>query len=258
MVSEDTLLRQRQGAQLRLVLNRPATLNSVDAATLSALTAAVEEAGNDPQVRVVVLTGNGRAFCSGADVATRDQSGADGGTLAAANRAVQAIRTSDKPVVAAVNGLAAGVGASLALACDVVVAQESAYFLLAFTNIGLMPDGGATAVIPAAIGRARALRMALMAERVSATVAEQWGLIGMAVEEAKFTEVVEAVAAKLAAGPPLAIAETKRAINEFTLERFDAALDCETTGQRMLMNTEDFREGIRAFRQKRRPAFNGR
>jgi enoyl-CoA hydratase len=262
-VTADELLIERNGAITRVILNRPESLNSARASMLSGLTRAVELAGRDAQTRVVVITGAGRAFCSGADIGGGKQSGnggdgaQDNDTLGAANRAVLALRAVDKPVVAAVNGLAAGVGASLAMACDLVVASASAYFLLAFTKIGLMPDGGATALIPSAVGRARALRMALLAERISAEQAAEWGMISHVVPEDNFENEVATLVDRLAGGAPLAFAETKRAINAATLDQLTAAIDRETRGQTMLSRSEDFREGVKAFQQKRRPQFCG-
>jgi enoyl-CoA hydratase/carnithine racemase len=143
------------------------------------------------------------------------------------------------------------------MACDLVVASTSAYFLLAFTKIGLIPDGGATALIPAAIGRARALRMALLAERISAEQAAEWGMISHVVGDECFEKEVAAVVDVLAGGAPLAFVETKRAINAATLDQLTAAIDRETRSQTMLSRSEDFREGVKAFQQKRRPQFRG-
>jgi enoyl-CoA hydratase len=262
-MTADELLIERDGVITRVILNRPESLNSANSSMLNGLTRAVERAGRDPETRVVVISGAGRAFCSGADIGGGKQSGNGGGgaqdndTLSAANQAVLALRAVDKPVVAAVNGLAAGVGASLAMACDLVVASTSAYFLLAFTKIGLIPDGGATALIPAAIGRARALRMALLAERISAEQAAEWGMISHVVGDECFEKEVAAVVDVLAGGAPLAFVETKRAINAATLDQLTAAIDRETRSQTMLSRSEDFREGVKAFQQKRRPQFRG-
>ncbi|WP_231740394.1 MULTISPECIES: enoyl-CoA hydratase-related protein [unclassified Mycobacterium] len=244
-------------AALRITLNRPDVLNSVDAAMFTTITTALVDAARDSDVRVVVVTGAGRAFCSGADIGAGSDPGGGEDILNAANRTILAIRALEKPVLAAVNGLAAGVGVSLAAACDLAIAAPNAYFLLAFSNIGLMPDGGATALIPAAIGRSRALRMALLAERVSAADAAQWGLISHIAEGERFGENVDALVARLAAGPPLAYAETKRAINAATVDHLAAAIDRESMGQDRLVRSSDFREGISAFQSKRRPSFGG-
>ncbi|MEU9064889.1 enoyl-CoA hydratase [Streptomyces sp. NPDC048430] len=253
----DELLVEQDGGVLRLVLNRPDTLNSLNASTLDALTKELKRVEKDQTVRVVLLSGSGRAFSSGADIVSKGEGGSNG-TLAAANRAVLAIRELDRPVVAAVNGLAAGAGTSLALACDIVLATRSSYFLLSFINIGLMPDGGATALIPAAIGRARAARMALLGEKISAGTAAEWGLISYVVDDDSFADEVDRAVAKLSVGPSLAYAATKRAINSATIDYLAAAIDRETVGQERLLRSTDFIEGVRAFQQKRKAEFTGR
>ncbi|GAA1713224.1 enoyl-CoA hydratase [Fodinicola feengrottensis] len=250
----EELLVERDGPVLRVTLNRPDHLNAVTASVLDGVTEAVSQAAADQAIRVLVLTGAGRAFCSGADLA--GPSGGDS-TLHSANRAVLALRELGKPVVAAVNGLAAGVGCSLALAGDLVMARNSAYFLLAFVNIGLMPDGGATMLVPAAIGRARAMRMALLAERIPAAQAADWGLISHVVDDDSYDEEVAAVVGKLVQGPPLAYAETKRAINATTIDNLLAAIDRETAGQADLLRSQDVAEGVAAFLARRQPKFSG-
>jgi enoyl-CoA hydratase len=161
-------------------------------------------------------------------------------------------------VVAAVQGPAAGVGVSLALACDVVLASEQAYFLLAFTKIGLMPDGGASALVAAAIGRIRAMRMALLAERISAADALDWGLVTAVYPAERFDAEVDAVLARLDAGPAVALAKTKDAINAATLSELDGALEREKQGQLQLLASRDFAEGARAFQQRRPAVFSDR
>ncbi|HXO50648.1 MAG TPA: enoyl-CoA hydratase-related protein, partial [Mycobacterium sp.] len=162
---------KRNGTVLRLVLDRPDKLNAVDTPLLNELLARLGDAASDDSVRVVELTGAGRAFCSGGDLTGGDTRGA----VLAANEVIRAITALPKPVVAGVHGPAVGFGCPLALACDLVVAARSAFFQLAFSQVGLMPDGGASALLPASIGRARATRMALTAEKVSAAVAFEWG-----------------------------------------------------------------------------------
>lgn len=257
----DEIAVRRDGAVLRITLNRPHVLNAVTEAVLVDLADVVEEAGADADVRVVVLTGAGRAFSSGADLGGDAAASADNppgpGTILAANRLARALRDSPKPVVAAVNGPAAGVGCSIALACDLVVASETAYFLLAFVNIGLMPDGGATALVPANVGRARAMQMALLGERIPAATALDWGLVHRVLPAADLDAAVEELAAKLAAGPPRALAATKRAVNAATLGQLDPALERELDGQSGLLTTADFVEAVQAFGEKRTPKFTG-
>ncbi len=209
-------------------------------------------------VRVVLLAGAGDAFSSGADLSGADaHESLDVSALDRANRIIRAIVGLDKPVVAAVNGIAAGVGCSAALACDLVIAKQSAAFLLAFARIGLMPDGGASATVAASIGRARAMRMALLGEALPAQEAYDAGLVSHLVPDDEFDAVVAKVVGRLASGPPLAYAATKRAVNAATLARLDDALERERTGQTLLLRTADVAEGMRAFMEKRRPVFRG-
>jgi len=253
----DLETRVEDGA-LWLTLNRPEVYNALSDSMADDLAAVIEQASADDAVRVVVVTGAGDAFSAGADISGPDaHEHFDDSTLDRANRIIRAITTLDKPVVAAVNGVAAGVGCSAALAADIVVARESASFLLAFARIGLMPDGGSTATVAAAIGRARAMRMALLAEPLSARGAYDAGLIAEVVPDDEFDDEVARVVRRLAGGPPLAIAATKTAINAATLTELDAALERERTGQTALLRTADLAEGMRAFGEKRRPVFRG-
>lgn len=249
------LLVVRDGDALRLIFDKPDRLNALTADIIHAAADAVDAAAGDG-TRVIVLTGSGRAFSSGADV------GPDGAapgfdTLDAANRFTLALTTSPLPVVAAVNGIAAGVGCSFALAADLTVARESAAFMLAFTKIGLMPDGGASLLVPAAVGRARAARMALLAEKVSATQAAEWGLIAEVVADDAFDARIDQLVAQLAAGAPLAYAATKRVLRAATLAGLPAILEAERAGQGPLLESADFAEGIAAFQEKRPARFTG-
>ncbi|MCH9702462.1 MAG: enoyl-CoA hydratase [Actinomycetia bacterium] len=246
------------GGVLSLTLNRPGSLNSLTARMLNTLASILERAAADPRVRVVRIGGAGRGFSSGAGIGARDHgdpdtAGTPGAVLDAANRCVRSITNLPQPAVAVVHGPAAGVGVSLALACDIVLASEEAFFLLAFTRIGLMPDGGASALIAAAIGRIRAMRMALLAERISAGEAFEWGLVSAVYPVHEFDTQVDEVIAALVSGPAVALRETKDAINGATLTELQAALERETKGQLALLESPDFREGTRAF-QQRRPA----
>lgn len=236
---------------LRLVLARPRTLNAVTTELLAELADTVAAAGGDPQVRAVTLSGSGRAFSSGAELGGEEVS------VAVTNRTIRAIRDVPVPVIALVNGPAAGVGCSLALACDLVLMGRSSYLMLAFTRIGLMPDGGATALVTAAAGRIRAMRMALLAERIGAADALRWGLASDVVDDDRLQEDGAALAARLAAGPPAALARTKQAINAAGLGELDAALERELSGQAELLATADFAEGVAAFQARRAPRFTG-
>jgi enoyl-CoA hydratase/carnithine racemase len=227
---------------------------------LEAATEHIAKAGNDPAVRAILLTGTGRAFSSGADIGGDGEVGgpAATATLDAANALVAAIVEVPKLVVGAVNGLAAGVGATIALSCDLVVAKRSSYFLLAFVNIGLMPDGGASAVLPAAIGRVRAARMALLGERVPAATALEWGLISHLVEDDELDAEVSTLLARLAGGPTVSYARTKAALRQATLSLLPQAHAAERAGQIDLFDTADFAEGVAAFRDRRPARFEGR
>ena len=199
---------------LTLTLDRPAQLNALTGELSDALAAELEAAAAYDDVRVVVLRGAGRAFCAGADIAGADASTRlDVRALDRANRIIRAITRLDKPVLAAVQGPAAGVGCSIALACDLAVAAESASFLLAFARIGLMPDGGSSSSVAASIGRARAMRMALLAEPLTGREAFEAGLVSHLADDDAFETVVAEVTSRLAAGAPLAQAATKRAVN---------------------------------------------
>ncbi len=245
---------QRDGVVLRVVLAKPEKLNAVNTPMLVELRDAFAAAATEDSIRVVTLTGAGRAFCSGGDLSGAQTDGA----TAAAAAVTAAITDSPKPVVAGVRGAAVGVGCSLALACDLVVAAHSAFFQLAFTNIGLMTDGGAAALIPAAIGRARAARMALLAEKVTAMAAFEWGMISHVVPDDAFEAEFEAVAQALAGGPSQSYRWIKRALLTAALPHLGETQAIEVEGQQALHSSEDFREGVRAFRDRRGPHFRGR
>ena len=244
---------EHDGTVLRIRLDRPEKLNAVDTPMLDELSARFRDAAADDSVRAVLLTGAGRAFCSGGDVTGGDTAGA----AHAANRVVQAIVSLPKPVVAGVHGPAVGFGCPLALACDLVVAAPSAYFQLAFTRVGLMPDGGASALLPALIGRARAARMAMTAEKINATTAFEWGMISYVTGDDDYDDVLDAVLRSVAEGPTVSFGWTKRALAAATLGELETVQAIEAEGQQILVGTGDFREGARAFRERRDPEFRG-
>ena len=242
---------------LSVTIDRPDSLNSLTLPLFVGIADAFERAAHDPRVKVVRLGGAGRGFCSGAGMSADDVSGAGPGEnlVSAANRMVRAITVLPHPVVAVVQGPAAGIGVSLALACDLVLASDKAFFMLAFTKIGLMPDGGASALIAAAIGRIRAMRMALLAERLPAADALAAGLISAVYPSDDFDAEVDKVVAGLLSGPAVAFAKTKQAINAATLTELEPTLQRELEGQSILLNSPDLREGATAFQQRRTPAF---
>ncbi|UOT01288.1 enoyl-CoA hydratase [Rhodococcus opacus] len=240
---------------LRVTLDRPARMNAVRIETLDAITDALESRAGDSAVRATVLTGVGGAFCSGADLSTSTTNDRPtAATIDAANRTVAAIHAFPRPVAGAVNGPAAGVGVSLALACDLTVATKSSYFLVAFTKVGLMPDGGTTALVAASIGRARAMKMALLAERLPAREALTAGLIADVYSDDEFASAVENHA-PAHERPGDAFRWTKDAVNDATLTELDNAFARERNGQLELLDSPDFEEVVTAFRKKRPAAF---
>lgn len=257
--SIDQLTVELADGVLAVTFNRPDSLNSLSEAMLTRLAEALEQAATDPAVRVVKLSGAGRGFSSGAGIGADDVSAksafAPEAALDAANRAVRAIVALPKPVVSVVQGPAAGVGVSLAIACDVVLASEKAFFMLAFTKIGLMPDGGASALIAAAVGRIRAQRMALLAERITASEAYDWGLVTSVHAPEELDAAVAAVLSTLSSGPAVALRKTKQAINDATLTELEAAIAREREGQLILLTSKDFAEGTTAFQEGRKPTF---
>lgn len=249
----------------RLTLNRPERLNAWNEAFGHELKQVITEDAVDPAVRAVLITGAGRAFSSGADLKEMGAGDiADDGRPDVKGRLhglyhpiILGVRRMEKPVVAAVNGPAVGIGASLALACDLILCAESAYFGLSFVNIGLMPDGGSTAFVPATAGKARAFELALLGERVEASRALSWGLVNRVYPDDRLLPEADALVARLAAGPTRSYAGSKRALNQMIYGDIDAQLDLEAEIQHELARTDDFVEGVGAFVEKREAAFKG-
>lgn len=258
----DALRLSRSGGALRIELNRPDKLNALDTPASLELLAALRSAADDDTVRCVLITGAGRAFSAGADVGAQFRTDDARAVIEKEMREISsptilAIRRMGKPVIAAVNGPAAGIGCSIALSADLVLAAESAFFLLAFANIGLTPDGGASMTVPARVGLGRAFVLALLAERLPAAEALQWGLCDRVVPDADLPRVAEELALRLAAGPTRSYAATKQAINRTTLPGLEDALEFEATVQGELVASADFLEGTAAFTEKRTPDFTG-
>ena len=268
-VSDDELYRQyetinlyRRGPGAKVELNRPDRMNAWSNQFSLDLLAAIREVTEDPGVRAVLVTGAGRAFSSGADLKEAAEQ-ADGTVdvyrilTERYHPLITGIRRMPKPVIAAVNGPAAGIGLSLALACDLVVAAESAYFSLAFVNIGLVPDGGSSLFVPSRVGFARAAELAMLGERLDARKALDWGLINQVWPDAEFGEQTSKLLDRLASGATKSYAGTKRQLNQWLYERMDAQLEFEAQIQKEMAASGDFAEGLAAFAEKRPPRFSG-
>ncbi|HEY7664094.1 MAG TPA: 2-(1,2-epoxy-1,2-dihydrophenyl)acetyl-CoA isomerase PaaG [Xanthobacteraceae bacterium] len=262
MAEAPVLLERRAGYRV-LTLNRPQRLNAFNEAMHQALKQALADAEADADCRALLLTGAGRAFCAGQDLNDRISADGEVTVLGAAleayyNPLVRKLRALPFPVVAAVNGVAAGAGANIALACDVVLAARSATFVQAFARIGLVPDSGGTWFLPRLVGPARARGLALTAEPLPADKAEAWGLIWRMVEDLELMAEAHRLCVHFTEAPTVALALIKRVLDESWSNDLDSQLDLERETQHEASLTADYAEGVRAFLQKRAPAFSGR
>ena len=259
-----SILVSRDAGVLSLTLNRPDKLNAFNPEMHKLLREALEQARDDAGVRAVLLTGAGRGFCAGQDLSERDVSPeAAPIDLSVSlgsnyNPLVRRLRALPKPVVCAVNGVAAGAGANIALACDIVLAARSASFVQSFSKLGLVPDSGGTHFLPRLVGAARAMGLALLAERLSAEEAERWGLIWKAHDDDRLMGEARAIARALAEGPTKGYGLIKKGIHASAGNSLDAQLDLERDLQREAGSSEDYREGVAAFMQKRKPGYKGK
>lgn len=259
-----TILFAREGGAARLTLNRPERLNSFTVEMHGEVSTALDLVEKDESLRTLLITGAGRGFCAGQDLSDRAvaPTGDDvdlGESLEERyNPLIRRLTSLPMPVICAVNGVAAGAGANIAFASDIVIAAKSAKFIQAFANIGLLPDSGGTWSLPRLAGQARALGLALTGDPLPAETAAEWGLIWKAVDDEALMEEAEALVRKFAQAPTRGLAETKRAIRTAFSRTLDEQLNLERDLQRVLGRTEDYREGVDAFLNKRKPAFKGR
>jgi 2-(1,2-epoxy-1,2-dihydrophenyl)acetyl-CoA isomerase len=262
MAEQPILVDKRAGYRV-ITLNRSDRLNAFNEAMHEALRAALVEAETDQDCRALLITGAGRGFCTGQDLSDRVVKPGETAVLGAAqenhyNPLVRKLRALPFPVVAAVNGAAAGAGCNVALACDIVLAARSASFIQSFARIGLVPDTGGTWILPRLIGEARARGLALLAEPLPAEKAEAWGLIWKCVDDASLIAEAERLCEHFASAPTQGLALIKRAFDASATNSLDAQLDLERDLQRQAGATPDYAEGVRAFMEKRKPNFTGR
>lgn len=254
------VLTSQTGGVVTLTLNRPEVFNSFNRGMALALQDAIALAGADKSVRCIVLTGAGKAFCAGQDLnEVVDPKGPPLQEIVSQhfNPIIWKIRDIEKPFIAAVNGVAAGAGANIALACDIVVAKTSASFVQAFSKIGLIPDSGGTFTLPRLIGLQRATALMMLGEKVSAQDAQQMGMIYKAIDDAEFDNYITSLSSQLAQMPTRGLGLTKRALNASTVNDLYAQLSIEEELQSIAGNTYDYQEGVKAFLEKRKPEFKG-
>lgn len=264
MMAYETILLEISNGAARLTLNRPDRLNSFNIQMHEEVQAALDEIENDKSVRTLLLTGAGRGFCAGQDLSDRAVApGGDAVDLGESvekryNPLIRRLTSLPMPVVCAVNGVAAGAGASIAFACDIVLAAKSAKFVMSFANIGLVPDSGGSWALPRLAGQARALGLALTGDPLPAETAANWGLIWKCVEDEALAGETDTIIGKFAAAPTRGLAETKKLIRTAFTRPLDEQLDLERDQMRELGRSDDYREGVDAFMNKRKPEFRGR
>ncbi len=256
----DSILFSVENGVAKIILNRPKVYNSFNREMALALQARLDECASDPAIRAIYLTGEGKAFCAGQDLQEAiDPDGPELTTIVSEhyNPIIQRIRNIEKPVVAAINGVAAGAGANIALACDITIATESASFIQAFSKIGLIPDSGGTFFLPRIIGMQKASALMMLGDKVSATEAESMGMIYKVVSDNEFSDTSYAIALKLAKMPTKGLGYTKKLLNQSYSNNLTEQLAAEDKYQTIAGNTFDYNEGVNAFLEKRKPEFKG-
>lgn len=260
----DFILSHVEQGVMTLTLNRPERLNSFNEEMHQQLAECLKQAERDDSVRCLLVTGAGRGFCAGQDLNDRNvdpnSTAPDLGMSVEKfyNPLVRRLAKLPKPVICAVNGVAAGAGATLALGCDIVIAARSVNFVMAFSKLGLVPDSGGTWLLPRLTGRARAMGLALLGEKISAEQAHAWGMIWQVVDDAELTDTARQLAVHLASQPTFGLGLIKQAINAAETNTLDAQLDLERDYQRLAGRSADYREGVSAFLNKRAPQFTGK